>query len=282
MTLPNNPVTASTGVPQPSEAPAGTSSLPAPMSAPVMVAPVADPYGAAPLYAGPSDTARSSRSMRGRIAAWMVIVLQAISLVHGFIPYDFEHLDAYTRTLSNPVFWFWRLMFIIVIALAVLYLHKGAVIARYVAACIILVLFFIVTPVMRIVHDVVWYYAFVPDPRLYELGAVSARVLLMQVLDWFCVIAAILLAIPDFKPAPSPYAMSPAVPAAGAAPVGYYPHAAAPAQTVSPQGAPMQVSPTQPASPQGMPVQTSSPTLAPPSGAPVVPGTPDDSASAPQ
>ena len=232
MTLPNNPFSAPSGVPQPSQesaeasslpAPTGAPSLAAPTGAPVMVAPAADPFGAAPLHTGAVNSARPSRSTRGRIGAWTVIVLQAISLVHGFIPYDFEHLDAYSRTLSNPMFWFWRLMFIIVIALAVFYLRKGAVIARYVAACIILVLFFIVTPVMRIVHDVVWYYAFVPDPRLYELGAVSARVILMQVLDWFCVIAAILLAIPDFKPAPSPYAMSAPVPAPGAAPAGQVP-----------------------------------------------------------
>ena len=238
MTLPNNPFSAPSGVPQPSQAPAEASSLPAPTSAPVMVAPAADRYGAAPLHTGAVSSARPSRSMRGRIAAWMVIVLQAISLVHGFIPYDFEHLDAYSRTLSNPMFWFWRLMFIIVIALAVLYLRKGAVIARYVAACIIVVLFFIVTPVMRIVHDVVWYYAFVPDPRLYELGAVGARVILMQVLDWFCVIAAILLAIPDFKPAPSPYAMSVPVPAAGAAPAGQVPLPAAAPEGASPEAAP--------------------------------------------
>ena len=223
MTLPNNPFTASAGVPQPSQEPSEASSLPAPTGAPVMVTPAADRYGAAPLHTGAVSSARPSRSMRGRIGAWTVIVLQAISLVHGFIPYDFEHLDAYARTLSNPMFWFWRLMFIIVIALAVLYLRKGAVIARYVAACIILVLFFIVTPVTRIVHDYVWYYAFVPDPRFYELGAVSARVILMQVLDWFCVIAAILLAIPDFKSAPAPYAMSAPVPAPGAAPAGQVP-----------------------------------------------------------
>lgn len=242
MTLPNNPFSAPSGVPQPSREPSEASSLPAPTSAPslpvptgapVMVAPAADPFGAAPLHTGAVNSARPSRSMRGRIGAWTVIVLQAISLVHGFIPYDFEHLDAYSRTLSNPMFWFWRLMFIIVIALAVFYLRKGAVIARYVAACIILVLFFIVTPVMRIVHDVVWYYAFVPDPRLYELGAVGARVILMQVLDWFCVIAAILLAIPDFKSAPSPYAMSAPVPAPGAAPAG---HVASPSVTPEASG----------------------------------------------
>ena len=126
MTLPNNPFSAPSGVPHPSEAPAGTSSLPAPMSAPVMVAPVADPYGAAPLYAGPSNTARSSRSMHARVGAWMVIVLQVISLVHGFIPYQFDHLENYVSRFSNPMFWFWRLMYVIVIALAVLYLRKGA------------------------------------------------------------------------------------------------------------------------------------------------------------
>ena len=88
--------------------------------------------------------------MHGRIAAWMVIVLQGISLVNGFIPYQFDHLDNYVSSLSNPIFWFWRLMEIVVIALAVLYLRKGAVIARYVAACIIVVLFFILAPVMLI------------------------------------------------------------------------------------------------------------------------------------
>ena len=51
----------------------------------------------------------------------------------------------------------------------------------------------------------------------------GARVILMQVLDWFCVIAAILLAIPDFKSALSPYAMSAPVPSSGAAPAGQVP-----------------------------------------------------------
>ena len=223
MTLPNNPFSAPSGVPQPSEAPAGTSSLPAPMSAPVMVAPVADPYGAAPLYAGPSNTARSSRSMHARIGAWMVIVLQVISLVHAFIPYQFDHLDNYVSQLSNPLFWFWRLMGVVVIALAVVYLRKGTIIARYVASCIILVLFFIVGPVMLVVRDDAWYYAFIPNPDIYEMGALGARVLLTYALDWICVIAAILLAIPDFKSAPAPYVTSAPVPAPGAAPAGQVP-----------------------------------------------------------
>ena len=161
--------------------------------------------------------------MHGRIAAWMVIVLQGISLVNGFIPYQFDHLDNYVSQLSNPLFWFWRLMYIIVIALAVLYLRKGAVIARYVAACIIVVLFFIVAPVMLAVHDDMWYYAFIPNPNIFEMGALGARLLLMRTLDWICVIAAILLAIPDFKSAPAPYAMSAPVPAPGAAPAGQVP-----------------------------------------------------------
>ena len=228
MTLPNNPFAASAGVPQPSQEPAEVSSLPAPTGAPVMVAPTAAAHGAAPLYGG---AARSSRSMHGRIAAWMVIVLQGISLVNGFIPYQFDHLDNYVSSLSNPIFWFWRLMEIVVIALAVLYLRKGAVIARYVAASIILVLFFIVTPVMFVANDSVWYHAFVPEPGIYELGLLGARLLLMRAIAWICVIAAILLAIPDFKSTPSPYAISVPVPAPGAAPVG---HVASPSVTPEP------------------------------------------------
>ena len=232
MTLPNNPFSAPSGVPQPSREPSEASSLPAPTSAPVMVVPAADRYGAAPLHTGAVSSARPSRSTRGRIGAWTVIVLQAISLVHGFIPYDFEHLDAYSRTLSNPMFWFWRLMFIIVIALAVLYLRKGAVIARYVAACIIVVLFFIIAPVMLIVRDDAWYYAFIPNLAIYKKGALGARVLLTYAREWICVIAAILLAIPDFKRTPAPYVVSAPVPAAGAAPAGH-----GPVPSATPEGA---------------------------------------------
>lgn len=232
MTLPNNPFATHSGVPQPSQEPAEASSLPAPTGAPVMVAPAADPFGAAPLHTGAVISARSSRSMRGRIAAWMLIVCQSISLVHGFIPYRFDHLDDYVSRFSNPLFWLWRLMEIVVIVLAVLYICKGAAIARYVAACVILVLFFVVTPIVLVTNDSVWYYAFVPEPGIYELGLLGARLLLMRVLDWVCVIAAILLAIPDFKPAPSPYAMSAPIPAAGAAPAG---HVTSP--SVTPEGA---------------------------------------------
>ena len=161
--------------------------------------------------------------MHARIGAWMVIVLQVITLVHGFIPYQFDHLDNYVSRFSNPMFWFWRLMELVVIALAVLYLRKGAVIARYVAACIIVVLFFIVTPVMFAVNETPWYYAFIPNPDIYEMGALGARLLLMRALEWLCVVAAILLAIPDFKSAPAPYVMSAPVPAVGPAAVGQVP-----------------------------------------------------------
>ena len=240
MTLPNNPFSAPSGVPQPSQeaaeasslpAPTGVPSLSAPTGAPVMVAPAADPFGAAPLHTGAVSSARSSRSVRGRIAAWMIIILQGISLVNGFIPYHFDHLDDYVSQFSNPLFWLWRLIDIVVITLAVLYIRKGAVIARYVAASIILVLFFIVTPVMFVANDSVWYHAFVPEPGIYELGLLGARLLLMRAIAWICVIAAILLAIPDFKSTPSPYAMSVPVPAPGAAPVG---HVASP--SVTPEG----------------------------------------------
>ena len=226
MTLPNNPFSAPSGVPQPSQEPAEASSLPAPTGAPslpvptgapVMVAPPADPYGAAPLHTGAVSSARPSRSMRGRIAAWMVLVCQSIFLLNVLIPYEHE---LYFMKFSMPMFWFWRVLNIALIVLAVLYLRKGAVVLRYVAACIILVGFFVITPVRYLSLDVAWYFAFVPDIGSHESSLQVLRVLGLWLLEWVGVVAAILFAIPDFKPAPSPYVMSTPVPAAGAVPAG--------------------------------------------------------------
>ena len=239
MTLPNNPFSAPSGVPQPSREPSEASSLPAPTSAPslpvptgapVMVAPAADPYGAAPLHVGAVSSVRPSRSMRGRIAAWTVLVYESIFLLNVLIPYEHE---LYFMKFSMPMFWFWRVLNIVVIVLAVLYLRKGAVVLRYVAACIILVGFFVITPVRLLSLDVAWYYAFVPDIGSHESSLQVLRVLGLWLLEWVGVVAAILLAIPDFKPAPSPYAMSAPVPAAGAAPAGY---AASPSMTPEASG----------------------------------------------
>ena len=239
MTLPNNPFSAPSGVPQPSQesaeasslpAPTGAPSLAAPTGAPVMVAPAADPFGAAPLHVGAVSSVRPSRSMRGRIAAWTVLVYESIFLLNVLIPYEHE---LYFMKFSMPMFWFWRVLNIVVIVLAVLYLRKGAVVLRYVAACIILVGFFVITPVRLLSLDVAWYYAFVPDIGSHESSLQVLRVLGLWLLEWVGVVAAILLAIPDFKPAPSPYAMSAPVPAAGAAPAGY---AASPSMTPEASG----------------------------------------------
>lgn len=239
MTLPNNPFATPSGVPQPSQepaeasslpAPTGAPSLPAPTVAPVMVAPAADPYGAAPLHVGAVSSVRPSRSMRGRIAAWTVLVYESIFLLNVLIPYEHE---LYFMKFSMPMFWFWRVLNIVVIVLAVLYLRKGAVVLRYVAACIILVGFFVITPVRLLSLDVAWYYAFVPDIGSHESSLQVLRVLGLWLLEWVGVVAAILLAIPDFKPAPSPYAMSAPVPAPGAAPAG---HVASPSVTPEASG----------------------------------------------
>lgn len=235
MTLPNNPFSAPSGVPQPSEAPEGASSLPAPTGAPVMVAPTADPFGAAPLHTGAVSSARPSRSVRGHIAAWMVLVYESIFLLNVLIPYEHE---LYFMKFSMPMFWFWRVLNIVVIVLAVLYLRKGAVVLRYVAACIILVGFFVITPVRYLSLDVAWYHAFVPDIGSDESSLQVLRVLGLWLLEWVGVVAAILLAIPDFKPAPSPYATSAPVPAGGAALAG---HVASP--SVMPEPASSAVAP---------------------------------------
>ncbi len=57
-------------------------------------------------------------------------------------------------------------------------------------------LFFIVAPVTFVINGAPWYYAFIPDPEIYEMGAFGCAPVLMCTLDWICVIAAILLADP--------------------------------------------------------------------------------------
>ena len=96
------------------------------------------------------------------------------------------------------------------------------------------------------------------------------RMVLIWLIVRSIVIIAIVLAVPDRRPSASTPVGAPF-----GAPVGYYPHAAAPAQTVSPQGAPMQVPTNQPAPPQGAPMQVPTNQPAPSQGAPMqVPPTP--------
>lgn len=272
MTDPRSSLPAPTGVAQPFEAPVAP--------APTMPAPTSGVFAPSPAYAAAPNPKRPVLSTHGRIAAWLVLAVKLIFIVNRFIPYSSERLEFFFDRFTDVMFWTWLLLDLVIVVFLFLYVRLGIKPLRYVAAAIVLVDYFIILPVWIHFLGGDWLIAFTPPE--WEVGAVadSLRSLFMWVLKWLCVASSFVLVIPDRKA--STVSQQGAVPAPGAAPVGYYPHAAAPAQPVAPQGAPVQMPTTQPAPPQGAPVQVqaSSPVLAPPSGAPLVPGTPTDPAQA--
>lgn len=272
MTDPRSSLPAPTGVPQPFEAPVAP--------APTMPAPTSGVFAPAPAYAPAPNPKRPVLSTHGRIAAWLVLAVKLIFIVDRFIPYSIERLEYFFDKFTNAMFWTWLLLDLVIVVFLFLYVRLGIKPLRYVAAAIVLVDYLIILPVYVQILGGDWLITFTPPE--WEVGEVvaSLRSLFMWVLKWLCVASSFVLLIPDRKA--STVSQQGAVPAPGAAPVGYYPHAAAPAQPAAPQGAPVQMPTTQPAPPQGAPVQVqaSSPVLAPPSGAPLVPGTPTDPAQA--
>lgn len=285
MTDPHGSLPAPTGVPQPFEAPVAP--------APSMPAPTSGVFAPAPAYAPAPNPKRPVLSVHGRIAAWLVLAVKLIFIVNRFIPYSGERLEFFFDRFTDVMFWTWLLLDVVIVVFLLLYLRMGIKPLRYVAAAIVLVDYFIILPVWIHFLGGDWLITFTPPE--WEVGEVadSLRSLFMWVLKWLCVVSSFVLVIPDRKA--STVSQQGAVPAPGAAPLGYYPHAAAPAQPAAPQGAPVQMPTTQPAPPQGAPVQmpaaqptapqgdqvqASSPMLAPPSGAPLMPGTPADPAQA--
>lgn len=272
MTDPRSSLPAPTGVPQPFEAPVAP--------APTMPAPTSGVVAPSPAYAAAPNPKRPVLSTHGRIAAWLVLAVKLIFIVDRFIPYSIEYLEYFFDKFTNAMFWTWLLLDLVVVAFLFLYVRRGIKPLRYVAAAIVLVVYFIIMPAYAQILGGDWLLTFTPPE--WQVGEVvaSLRSLFMWGIKWLCIASSFVLLIPDRKA--STVAQQGAVPAPGAAPVGYYPHAAAPAQPALPQGAPVQMPMTQPAPPQGAPVQVqaSSPVLAPPSGAPLVPGTPTDPAQA--
>lgn len=270
MTDPRGSLPAPTGVPQPFEAPVAP--------APTMPAPTSGVFAPPPAYAPAPNPKRPVLSVHGRIAAWLVLAVKLIFIVDRFIPYSGERIEFFFDRFTDVMFWTWLLLDLVIVVFLFLYVRLGIKPLRYVAAAIVLVDYLIILPVYIHILGGDWLITFTPPE--WQVGEVvaSLRSLFMWVLKWLCVASSFVLVIPDRKA--STVSQQGAVPAPGAAPLGYYPHAAAPAQPAAPQGAPVQMPAAQPAAPQGDQVQASNPVLAPPSGAPLVPGTPADPAQA--
>ena len=246
------------------------------------------PYAAAP------RPKRPPLSTRVRVCLRLELILSVIALVNLFIPYLFDDLSIYFERFTSVWFYESVISYIMTIVLSAVALQKRSKAVRYAMVGVVLVSFLLMEPVLAVLEGGTWYWLFLPptlDPSVFGDHWYASLLVVRGVLIWLIVrsglIIAIVLAVPDRRPSASTPVGAPF-----GAPVGYYPHAAAPAQPASPQGAPMpvstippappqgapmHVSATQPAPPQEMPVQTPSPTLAPPSGAPAVPGTPDGS-----
>lgn len=270
MTDPRGSLPAPTGVPQPFEAPVAP--------APTMPAPTSGVFAPPPAYATAPNPKRPVLSVHGRIAAWLVLAVKLIFIVNRFIPYSGERIEFFFDRFTDVMFWTWLLLDLVIVVFLFLYVRLGIKPLRYVAAAIVLVDYLIILPVWIHFLGGDWLITFTPPE--WEVGEVadSLRSLFMWILKWLCVASSFVLVIPDRKA--STVSQQGAVPAPGTAPLGYYPHAAAPAQPAAPQGAPVQMPAAQPTAPQGDQVQASSPMLAPPSGAPLMPGTPADPAQA--
>ena len=295
--LPNPPGGAGGAFPAPGQFSGAAQGIPYQGGAQPMPAPQA--WGQPSPYAAAPSPKRPPLSTRVRVCLRLELILWVIALVNQFIPYFFDDLSIYFERFTSVWFYESVIMYIVAIVLSAVALQKRSKAVRYALVGVVLVSFLLIDPVFAVLEGGRWYWQFMPptlDPSVFGDVWYAPLLVVRMVMIWLIVrsglIIAIVLAVPDRRSSASAPVGAPF-----GAPVGYYPHAAAPAQPASPQGAPMQVSTippvppqgapvhvsaTQPAPPQGMPVQTPSPTLAPPSGAPVVPGTPDDFAQAPQ
>ncbi|WP_455149196.1 hypothetical protein [Schaalia odontolytica] len=272
MTDPRSALPAPAGVPQPGEAP-----VTAPAT-PTMPAPTLGGYAPAPVPVTSPSPKRPALSARGRIAAWVVIVVKLIVIVSVFIPNNLEDLERYVEQFTTGTFWMWLMLDTVIVVCALLYVSIGIKPLRYLAAAIVLVDYLIILPVLVHSFGGGWFVTFAPPQLGGDPVVVVLRVLFMWCLKWLCIIAACALVIPDFRA--SAGTQRGAMPAPSGTLVGYQPHAAAPAQPAVPQGAPVQMPTAQRATTAGSPAQNPSPVLAPPSGAPILPGTPADAAQA--
>ena len=224
MTDPRSSLPASTGVPQPFEAPVAP--------APTMPASTS---GVSPAYAAAPNPKRPMLSKRARVCLVIILVVRALTLINRFISSAVSGYFMEIMALWGT--WLWTAFDILVIVLALLALMRQSNPIRFVTAGFVLFMRLVAAPMLVEVAGGNWYTAYIDSLFMQDSDVVAslgfltvARLLLMWVLGWCGTIAAVILVIPDRKASAVP--QQGAVTAPGAAPVGYYPHAAAPAGQV--------------------------------------------------
>nr|WP_311646244.1 hypothetical protein [Schaalia odontolytica] len=134
-------------------------------------------------------------SRRGVVAACILLFAKLVLLVDKFIPWSYELSALYASRTQGTSFWFWMVVNGVLIAFLIIYLAKRVNPLRYIVAGVVLVTYLIMQPWAAVAFRMPWYTPYLP----YYSGMDSLRSVATWVLSLTCIVAAILLAIPDRK-----------------------------------------------------------------------------------
>ena len=152
-------------------------------------------YVNAPTYVPVVPESKAVASRRGVVAACILLFAKLVLLVDKFIPWSYELSALYASRTQGTSFWFWMVVNGVLIAFLIIYLARRVNLLRYIAAGVVLVTYLIMQPWTAVAFRLPWYTPYLP----YYSGMDSLRSVATWVLSLTCIVAAILLAIPDRK-----------------------------------------------------------------------------------
>ena len=152
-------------------------------------------YVNAPTYVPVVPESKAVASRRGVVAACILLFATLVLLVDKFIPWSYELSALYASRTQGTSFWFWMVVNGVLIAFLIIYLAKRVNPLRYIVAGVVLVTYLIMQPWAAVAFRMPWYTPYLP----YYSGMDSLRSVATWVLSLTCIVAAILLAIPDRK-----------------------------------------------------------------------------------
>ena len=153
-------------------------------------------YVNAPTYVPVVPESKAVASRRGVVAACILLFAKLVLLVDKFIPWSYELSALYASRTQGTSFWFWMVVNGVLIAFLIIYLAKRVNPLRYIVAGVVLVTYLIMQPWAAVAFRMPWY---LPMHLPYYSGMDSLRSVATWVLSLTCIVASILLAIPDRK-----------------------------------------------------------------------------------
>ena len=156
-------------------------------------------YVNAPTYVPVVPESKAVASRRGVVAACILLFAKLVLLVDKFIPWSYELSVLYASRTQGTSFWFWMVVNGVLIAFLIIYLAKRVNPLRYIVAGVVLVTYLIMQPWAAVAFRMPWYTPYLPMHLPYYSGMDSLRSVATWILSLTCIVAAILLAIPDRK-----------------------------------------------------------------------------------